>query len=743
MIMGNNNNYADNGSSINDVDINLNIFPMSDPFIPLELPPTARAQYFTGRGEQLTKLLSDLQPRKVVTLCGAGGMGKTALAAEAVYTLIGENNKPPKDFPDGVVFHSFYGNPSVESAMIEIAVSFGVEIKGFSAQQAVKKALNGKTALIVLDGAENADNLPVILSLMGGCGVLITTRDKQDAPAGRQDMQPLSIEDAVSLLGKWAENQVNNKEVATQICEQVGGLPLAVRLVGRYLSETNDSASSYLEWLEENMFEALDPDDSEHRHESVKVLLARSVVQLNEAGRQMLPIFGCLAMKPVWLPVLAAALKFSQGKSKKAIKSLINLGLIQGNNDQYEVTHALIHTYAREEMPLSAQIFKCLAGWYEKFARTETEKGLEGYYILDNQQAHILYLIKYASQQQQWQTVIDLVGAVDDYLDIRGYWQEQKQVLLLALVATQTAGQYYHEVVALNQLGLVFRRLGDIENAINYHQRGLIMAKKIKSKKSEGAILGNLGLIYTNLGELDKAINFYRQALSISRKRGDLQGQGIHLGNLGIAYKNLGALDKAIYYHRQALIISRKIKNKQGIGQDLGNLGNVYKYLGELNKAIDYHQQALAINKEIGDLRGQEANLGNLGVVYKNLGKSDKAIGYHQQALVISRKIGNQQGQGIHLGNLGLIYIELGKLNKAIDYHQQALDISRQVGDQLGEGTDLNNLGEAYKSLGQFKIAHDCFQQALVIWEEINSPHVETAIDNLKNLDQSITDSKE
>ena len=75
------------------------------PPLPMQKPP--RVEHFVGREDELSSLLRDLQPGKVVTICGPGGMGKTALAAQAIWRL-SPGNEPPKLFPGGIVFHSFY-----------------------------------------------------------------------------------------------------------------------------------------------------------------------------------------------------------------------------------------------------------------------------------------------------------------------------------------------------------------------------------------------------------------------------------------------------------------------------------------------------------------------------------------------------------------------------------------------------------------------------------------------------------
>ena len=136
--------------------------------IPLQRPP--RVEHFTDRKKELAQLLEDLQPGRVATLCGPGGIGKTALAAEAVWSLAPEN-EPSERFPDGILFYSFYGKPDPALALEHIALSYGEEPRP-SPKEAALRVLSGKHALLILDGTEEAEDLQTVLDVRGRCGVL-------------------------------------------------------------------------------------------------------------------------------------------------------------------------------------------------------------------------------------------------------------------------------------------------------------------------------------------------------------------------------------------------------------------------------------------------------------------------------------------------------------------------------------------------------------------------------------------
>ncbi|MCI5181124.1 MAG: hypothetical protein D3921_01085, partial [Candidatus Electrothrix sp. AW1] len=140
-------------------------YPRTPQGIPLQRRP--RAEHFKGRDDMLKELLPMLRPGKAVTLCGLGGMGKTALAIEAAWKLAPENT-PPASFPDGIIFYSFYGQPAVDPAFDHLVRSYEDDPQDTS-PAGVFRLLSNKQALIILDGAEEADDLTAVFRCCGGC----------------------------------------------------------------------------------------------------------------------------------------------------------------------------------------------------------------------------------------------------------------------------------------------------------------------------------------------------------------------------------------------------------------------------------------------------------------------------------------------------------------------------------------------------------------------------------------------
>ena len=729
--------------------------------VPLDLPPCP--DHFVDREKELEKLTQDLCSGQVITLCGPGGIGKTALAAKAIWQMTNRGQNSPVQFPDGVIFHTFYNQPQADLALEHIARVYGEEPRP-TPRLAAQRVLAGRRALLVLDGAEAADNLSAVLEVRGACGVLVTSRDRGDVIVLGQDMLPLPLEWAADLLAMWAGETVDG-EIVRKICQLVGNLPLAVRLVGRYLASTQGEAVVYLSWLETSPLAALDL--GKLQEQSVPLLLQRSLERASLLAVEALAVIGQIAFATFDRSVLLATLEWEITQADQALGELFRYGFIRKNGHTYQASHALIHIYARCNLALTRQKLERLIAYYVHQVTEAQVPSAPDHQQLEALRPHVVHLLEHSTTHDLWQMTSNLAKVIEEYLDLAGHWLERVQACQVGLVAARVlenqpnesfwlsklgntysnlgqmeqAVKFYKQALAISReigdrskvatglanLGNAYHLLGQVDWAIEHYGQALVVSQEIGDQRGESETFSNLGSAFHSLGLIEQAIEYYQRALAIAREISDRRGEGNHLGRLGLAYTDFGQIERAFEYYQQALVIAREVGDKRKEGYHLGNLGIAHYNLGQIKQAIECYHQALRIAREIGDRHGESAYLGNLGNTYRDLGQAEIALDHYEKALVIAREIGDRHGEGNHLGNLGLAYSDLGQIEQAMEYYQQALEIARAIGNRRGEGNLLGNFGNVYRSIGEMEKSIEYHQQALEIAREIGDRRGESA----------------
>ncbi len=138
----------------------------------LPVPATS----FVGRVEQVKRLAVELAVRRLVTLFGPGGVGKTRLAIEAAAVAVDE-------FPDGVWFVELAAVSDPLAVGHAAAVGVGARPQeGMDSVDALVDALTGRRSLLVLDNAEHvvaavADMTSRVLSEAPSASLLVTSRE--------------------------------------------------------------------------------------------------------------------------------------------------------------------------------------------------------------------------------------------------------------------------------------------------------------------------------------------------------------------------------------------------------------------------------------------------------------------------------------------------------------------------------------------------------------------------------------
>lgn len=496
---------------------------------PLQRPP--KVQHFVDRQAELNNLVDRLQPGQHVVLYGPGGVGKSTLAAEAIWQLA-PDQAPPANFPDGIIYYNFYSRPQVALLWEHIVQMFDEE-PWPTPKEAAEDILVNHRVLLVLDGVERADHFPELLTIRGECGLLMTSRHRLNGATERQLLEPLSLEEAVRLLHAWSQSQTFNKTALAAICELLGRLPLALRLAGCYMAARRETVQAYLDWLSTTSLVRLTP--VQRVEAGVSIVLDQTLAQLDQSSQDLLSILGLLALAPVEQTVLAEALNtrpqrrlwntiqrvFKQELAEStpsiryALQELVNYGLLWWRGQQCVISHPLIYNYIQQRLETPPDAAKQLVTYYTLLAGEQILLGVDGYTRLNAERPHLMELLAGCIRRGQWKAAHDLAIAIEDYLDLQGHNTERVITNQVGLEAARKLGRGYNEVAWLGNLGLAYKAVGQVEQAIQFYEQALASAREVGDQRSEGNWLGNLGLAYRDLDQIDLARQYLNQSLTL------------------------------------------------------------------------------------------------------------------------------------------------------------------------------------------------------------------------------------
>lgn len=149
---------------------------------------------------------------------------------------------------------------------------------------------------------------------------------------------------------------------------------------------------------------------------------------------------------------------------------------------------------------------------------------------------------------------------------------------------------------ALGNVGYLYAHEGHYDEAIDWYQKVLPLAKSTNSLLLLERILGNLGDCYSNLGDFKRSIEESEQAQRIAEQIGNLDDEESWLVTLGRNYDSLYGEypDKAEPEYRHALSIATKLKDKDTLAVCLHNLAQLAIHDQDIKKAEDYWKKEIA-----------------------------------------------------------------------------------------------------------------------------------------------------
>ncbi|WP_407835183.1 BTAD domain-containing putative transcriptional regulator [Streptomyces sp. DSM 116496] len=684
--------------------------PRDPALTPAQLPPTAPD--FTGRVEALDALAAALTgARTAVAVCvvsGAGGVGKSTLAAEAAHQVADA-------YPDGQLYADLRGVTESPATPGEILGRFlralGQEVPEVVAERVdlFRTVLTGRRILMVLDDAGTEQQVRPLLPGSPSCGVLITSRNRLPGLAGttRTELEVFDTAAALDLLARIAgpDRIAAEPEAARRIVALCGQLPLAVRIAGaRLATRRHWTTATLADRLsdERRRLDELAVGDLE-----VRASVALSYQVLNPAARRAFRLIGLLGAADFAPWVVAALLDTDDRTADDAVEALIDaqlLGVTGVGRPRFRL-HELLRVYAleraeAEDTPadLSAALSRALGSW--------------------------LWLIRRQAPSGEVEPGADFTTArpVRSLPDPPNDWFEQEAPVLV--LAVEHAAAIDLDVAACEVSVALSSSSFGVRNRFEEwwrtHTAALAAARRAGNRTGEAMVLSGLGQLRYAEDRFDQAHEYFASAFGLFAAAGDLRGQAVSRAGAGSAYREQGRFSAARDALDEAVAGFRTVGDDAGLGYAGRLAGSVHLEQGRYADALYALDGARAAYRRLGSRRGEALTLRTTGLVRRAMGEYGAAEMLLEQSLEMLRSLGDQLMIAYADQALAKTRIRLGTAERAP--LEDALLVCRAHHDRLGEGLVLRTIGEFHLAAGELGPAEACLTAAGEVWDALELP---------------------
>ncbi|MFO7548917.1 MAG: adenylate/guanylate cyclase domain-containing protein, partial [Acidimicrobiia bacterium] len=582
---------------------------------------------FIGREDDLAAVIRHATERRLVTLIGVGGCGKTRLAIQAAAEML-------HVFPDGVWLVDF--GPLTDPDLVVRSIAHPLGLGDRPDRRLVEELiahLRARRSLIVLDNCEHlvehvADVTARLLADAPDLHVMATSREMLGVP-GEYPFQVRSLTTpppevdgdpmayaATRLFLDRAESarpgfrpEAADAAAVAQICRRLDGIPLGIELAAARLRVLSpEQIASRLD----DSFRLLTGGarTALPRQQTLQATIDWSHDLLSEHEKVLFRRLSVLAggFDLAAAEVVCGFDPLPAGGILDGLAGLEGKSLLQTETGPDDVRYRQLETlrqYARAKLSESgesdavrrrhAEHFALLAARAEQEARGPGE--LELIRRLDDETDNIRAALGWALDGGDVELGARMAGSLYRYWLVSDWTEEGLRWLERGLGA-YTRGDR-NRAMALLGAGTLASQVGRFDIAAVLLDQAIDLAERVGAPDVLSAAYNNRGNVAAVEGDRSGALAYFREGLERERQRGEIRGQIVALENVATMLPE-GEEDLAVELTRQAVELARIARTEYLVAESASSLAWVLRRRGELDEAEQLVAEVEAIEKRAG-----------------------------------------------------------------------------------------------------------------------------------------------
>lgn len=603
-----------------------------------------------GRENDLAAVQALLAKTQVLTLTGAGGVGKTRLATEIGFHAL-------DGVEDGVWFVDLAAVGNVGDFPAALAGALGVrENPRRPLIDTIVESLKRKNVLLILDNCEHVVGAAsaAVEKIAAGCPdvrILATSRQPLEILGERTyRLGSLRIDASVELFFETAQRvdasfAINNDvPLVERICRRLDGIALAIELAA---ARTRLLSLAQIENLLAERFAVLAGGGRLPRHQTMRALVDWSYDLLAPDERLLLSRLGVFPADFSFEAVVAicAGDGLAESRVLDTLASLVDKSLLISERRDKTRRFRLLETmraYALEKLgPSLHELHRCHAQYCLELVESGNPRAPEWHDALETDYDNLRHALEWTIDENGDVALgVRLLAGMREFLLHRGLVADSARRAERALdgrapLTTSLQAMAWETIASMR---------GDLllpTEALEATTRALALHEELEDLAGVARALRRRGVAYLRLGNFAQADADLQRALELSREYDDARGVARTLGSIAVGLEMRGHPREGQKALLEALAMARQEGDERLIAVTLINLAESEFALGDLESSVSRLEELLASRASQKNGRLRANTKANLAVYLLAVHREDEARAIAREAVFDAREAGD------------------------------------------------------------------------------------------------------